>query len=78
MNIVQRLPDLIPRLCENVIGNGSMEDNRAILTDRMNDLRNYYNGDAPDDDLYSSQPRLRAAYIYLYMLYGVAAFRYRI
>jgi len=68
MNIVQELPILIPRLCEGVYGDGSNANNQSMLSDEMKTLRLYYESDTPDEDRYSSRPKLRAAYIYHYMV----------
>ena len=78
MEIVQDLPLLIPRLCERVFGDGSNQNNRRLLTAYMDALRSHYNSDTSDEDPYTTRSQLRAAYIYIYMLYGIAAFRYRI
>jgi hypothetical protein len=83
MDIVEDLPKLIPRLCFNVFRPVSLEQNlkNQQLQECMNQLSEFYDGSNEEErgeDRLSSDGRLRAAYIYQYMLYGIAAFSNRV
>ena len=80
MDIVKQLPVLIPELCTYVFGPRS-DQNIDRLQEYMDRLSNFYDGSKEEErgeDHLRYKSLWRAAYVYQYMLYGIAAFRLRI
>jgi hypothetical protein len=79
MDIVKQLPVLIPEICACVFGPRS-DQNIGRLQEYMDRLSNFYDGSNDEvrgEDL-CNESLWRAAYVYQYMLYGIAAFSCRI